>query len=207
MNGLIGRFVLGGFLAVSVAALAGCGSSGSSNDQGVAFSLNEFYTDSTATTGRVGYVSPFGALIATSAVQLQNNLIGQGIRVRRLFLSYNIPGSGISLPSTSVGLTSTLGPVECAAGPNVPECVDTTLPAAFKTNNISNSEFRPVPAAVNEYLILNRDSLPALPFSLEITIVAEGVTTSGDTLQSNAGVLNVEYIDDSGIAEPAPVAE
>lgn len=203
MKGLFSRVLVSGLLlGSSLVAMSGCGNGGS-NDQGVAFTLNGFFTDSTAATGTTGSVATFGSSVGTIAVQVQNNLIGQGIRFRRLYLSYNIPGSGISLPSTSVGLTGVLGPVECSAGPAVPECVDTTLPPAFMQANINTAEFNPVPGVINDYLVLNRNSLPQLPFSMEITVVAEGITTGGDTLLSNEGIYSVEYRSDSGVADPA----
>ncbi len=210
MKGLFSRVLVSGLLLGSglgtVVGLSGCGSGGSANDQGVAFSLNGFYdgVDGNPLSGY--YRATFGAELPFVAVETQNNLIGQGIRVRRVYLNYSIPAAGITLPSTSAALTATLGPVECTNGPSVPECVDTTLPPAFMNANVAKSEFNLIPPTINEYLLLNRDSLPSLPFTMEVQIIAEGTTTAGDTLRTNEGNFNIDYVSDDGVAEPDSAA-
>lgn len=212
MNGSLVKVLKVGIVVGAGLFAFGCGSGGSKNDQGVSFTLNGFAPidssdSSDSTQGLVGTTATFGSEVSQVAVELQNNLYGQGIRVRRLYLSYNIPGENVSLPSTSVGITTVLGPSECADVTDR-NCVTTTLPAGFKTENVSKVGFPIVPSTVTDYLVLNRDSLPSLPFFMEVTVVAEGVTTAGDTLVSNDGVFTVEYLPDNTPAgvEPTPAA-
>ena len=177
--------------------LAGCGGGGSANDQGVAFTLNGFGANGSepGDTFVTGLTAPFGAGIGFYAADFQNNLLGQGIRVQRVRLSYNIPNSSVAIPSTSLALTSVLGPAECA---------DSTLPDNFKQENTARAGFLLVPSAINEFLILNRDSLPSLPFVMEVTAELVGITTAGDTLTSNPATIAIEYQSD---LLPAPIEE
>jgi len=208
MNSFYKKILQTGLLCSLVFAGFGCGSS-SNNDQGVSFSLNGFFADLPGTIGLIGYSAAFGSSVSPAFAEFQNNLAGQGIRVSRINLSYEIPGASVNLPSTSVGITALLGPTPCVSVDPRLCPAPTTLPPAFNTRNVGRAQFSVVPAVINEYLVLNRDSLPPLPFTMEVSITAVGTTTSGDSLTTNEGVLSIEYSSDNTAvpSDPAAAAE
>lgn len=196
-------FRYGKILTVSLAlslglTLSGCGSSGSNNDQGVAFTLTGFFAsadgDDGGGTGGGGLQGisvpiavpgdetqiPFsGAVVA--AARVENNLAGQFIRLERIFLDYNIEGASVQPPSTSAPFSGVLG----TATPIPPGSGGTTLPPDAGEGNVATNEFLVVPPAILEWLNLNRNFLPEAPFTMTVTARVSGVTSSGDRLTTN----------------------
>lgn len=179
-------------LAAGVVAvgLFGCGSA-SNNDQGVSFSLDAFLLESSVTQFLTDGEAAGQSGAINGTVTVSNFLSGQGIRVQRVFLSYNIPGASVTVPSTSVGINLLLGPGS-AADPNA----ISDLPDGFNTEPTKSASFPAVTNAVRTFLAFNRTSLPELPFEMEITAVVRGVTTAGDVLETNAGTSTLTFTPD-----------
>lgn len=195
-------------LAGAPLMIAGCGSSGS-NDQGVAFTNLGFFQE-----GDDGLVGLTGALLRLGSaddttgemfnirVGLQNNLLGQAIRVHRVHFTYFIPGASIQPPDTNAAGGF---PLLLAAGEN-----DSTLPPGLvgggaggsgdnPTANVYFSELLVVPSQIMQWLNFNRMNLPETPFDMEVTVWATGVTTAGDVIESNTQTLMMRVLSDVSI--------
>lgn len=182
------------FILLLTFFVTGCGDS-TRNDQGVSFTFFGWFDDIAGATNVTGHTIPFsseaGGLELLSFAGLQNNLLGQGIRLQRMKNEYFIPGATISIPDTSTSLTGILGqggPIETS-----------TLPDAFPAANISYSGVAIITTSIGEYLILNREFLPDLPFTMTIRSTATGVTTAGKTLESNPVTVDVVFTSDIAI--------
>lgn len=216
--------VLSAVCGVAV-ALAGCGG-GTNNDQGVSFSHLGYFADletggscEDLPTGLGGLVVSLGlvrnggafinpdlgqgsdALISDSSIAAvvgyRNNLNGQGVRVRRLLLTYFIPGATEQPPTTTIPLSAFLGPAD-DVGDNGE--FDSTLPPSFAgSNQCGFSRTQIVPPAVFRWLIFNQDKLPETPFSMEVysTIVAD--STSGNTYESNTEAFFISFTPETAI--------
>jgi hypothetical protein len=186
--------VLSGILLLG--GLFGCGSA-SNNDQGVAFLFTGFFSDVSGGTGLTGLSVPLtsstgndtedaafgGSVVATMGVQ--NNLAGQGIQVQRVYLSFFIPGASAQPPSTSYGLGIVLGP--SSLDPNHP----TTLPPGYNVGATGNAQVPVLPFEVRTWMAFNKARLPEPPFALDVTAFATGITTAGDRLDTNQGLLTI----------------
>ena len=182
---------------VFLGGLFGCGSA-SNNDQGVAFLFSGFYAavdgdtfltglsvPLTNSTGNDNEDAPFaGSVVA--ALGFQNNLAGQGIQVQRVFLSFFIPGASVQPPSTSYGLGAVLGPA--GLDPLNP----TTLPPGYSgVANQLKAQVPVLPFEIREWMAFNKSKLPEPPFALDVTAYSTGITTAGDRLDTNAGLLSI----------------
>lgn len=206
--------VVAGFLVAG--AVAGCGSA-SSNDQGTSFSLLGFFTEA----GEEGEPLPTFANITfpiseldeegeatvgaeTSVMGVENFLGCQGLRADRLHLSYFVPGATDQPPSTIQAVSAIMGPSGGSSeGESVSGC-ESSLPPGFA--NISSRAFVTVPvvpAAVREWIVLNRGSLPEAPFNLIVSAYVSGVTTAGDRYESNSVEISAEVTPDTIIAPTA----
>lgn len=176
MQGLIGAALVG--------ALWGCGSA-SNNDQGMSFTLFQMTPSSSSvplSTSREGTTST-GALSGTYG--FQNNLLGQGVRLQRVFLRFFVEGSGEQPPETTVAIGAVLGPAGPA--PADPDgSAGGSLPEGFENipNTASVSAFM-LPPEIMSWLNLNRSLLPEPPYSITIEAYATGITTAGDRLDTN----------------------
>ena len=191
------RFILGTLI---VTGLVSCGSS---NDQGVVFTLLGTYTGSDCSTGLTGASLPLGDTISTdggafgggliAALQVQNNLAGQALRVEAVNISYEVPGASSQPPSTIEAFpASLLGPADIDGE------IQTSLPSSFgSVSNTACGEVSVITGAVEQYLILNKTSLPELPFTLIATITVTGVSTSGERYTTNPLYFPVVYTDPS----------
>ncbi len=189
------RFILGLLL---VAGMVSCGSS---NDQGVVFTLLGVYTDADCNTGATGSSRPLGTVSGDGAfgggvdlaLQITNNLAAQAMRVEAINISYEVPGAASQPPSTIQAFPASL------LGPGAPDGeIESSLPDSFSgLGNTSCGETSIIPAAVEQYLILNKTSLPELPFTLIATITATGVSTSGERYTTNPVYYPVVYTDPS----------
>lgn len=198
MNKVVASFLLAG-------AVAGCGSA-SSNDQGTSFSLLGFFSE--AGSGESAELPAFDEIsfpiseidsegvgrvgAETSVLGVENFLGCQGMRVDRVYLDYFVPGATSQPPSTIQAVSMIMGP---SAG-ETSSC-SSSLPAGFA--NISSRAYGTVavvPAAVREWIVLNRASLPEAPFNLIISAYVAGVTTAGDRYESNSVEISAEVTPD-----------
>jgi len=172
-------------------------------------------TNNTGTDPAGGYVSVLG---------LQNNLYGQAFRTERVMLDYFIPGANAQPPSTSVPLSTILGPAESAlqgssgstgggtgsgsGGSTTNSPTDaglrrplfTSLPPTF--SNICNrslAEVTIVPPSIREWLNFNRDLLPPAPFKMEVIIRVSGISSSGNRYDTNDGVFDFDVLAEDSI--------
>lgn len=134
-------------------------------------------------------------------IGVQNNLSGQFLRTRILKLSYFAPGASTQPPSTELPLSVVLGPVVAPGGAaggqggaqqGAGGQVDSSLPEGFTGGagglpicNQSFPEVQILPAQIRSYLSLNRASFPELPFDLFLTASVVGITSAGDTIETN----------------------
>ena len=172
--------------------IGGCGSS--SNDQGVSFTLLGFGqtvidTTTKAITCSDSIFTNNLSVPITEAVQssgstigclvLSNNMTKVSIRTERINLSYSIPGASIQPPATSTSGTIVLGPEATAA--NTSPAIPNKL--ALQANVI--------PSAIREWISNHRNSLPPLPFSMDVMVSVTGVSTAGDQIITNDAFLQV----------------
>lgn len=203
------RLLVAALTLVLLATALGCGSS-SRNDQGVSFTFFGWFGDSSGSVGVSTLAVPiagpnpeatgFGRDVVAYA-GLQNNLLGQFIRVERIFHSYSVPGASEKIPDTSVAVPGTLG----SAG----DQDASTLPAGAASfgsgGNVGYFGALVVPRSVREFIALNRDAFPEPPFVMVVSSYASGVTSSGSRLDSNQ--LEIEVIIEPEIIIPPTEGE
>lgn len=190
-----------------LSALIGCGSSGASNDQGVSFTLYGLFQENTCTTGLSGAGIPLSTdpesngsgVGVLASLGLQNNM-AQGLRTRRIYLSYFVEGATVQPPATSQALGVVLAP-----GYDSP---DSSLPDGFggagsNIKNTSCSEFELIPPEIISYLNLNRDKFPELPYKMSVEVKVSGIGTAGDEYTTNTLDIPIEVVQDNIIA-PTP---
>lgn len=169
--------------ALALLGLVGCGG-GSNNDQGTTFTLTG-YTASCASdaTGVAGFTVPLGtdpevegASGGISAgLQLANILEKQFIRTEHAFFTYYIPGASLQPPATTAvagGLIPAAGVAGASTG-----CIETFV----------------VPAEVRQWLVLNRNFLPELPFTMQVAGFVTGISQAGDRFDTNELLLGVQF--------------
>ncbi len=190
------------FLITLTVFAVSCGDS-VRNDNGVSFTFFGWFQDDagdvSATFGRFALE---GNGIATGTevyAGLQNNLSGQFIIVERAYHTYTVPGSAIRIPSTSVGVSSLVrpGPVSTTIG-------NTTLPNnALTDTNATYAGTNLMPATIGQFISLNRDQLPRLPFQMVVSTYFEGVTSAGRRIKSNPIQFEIEVVSDMNIGGAA----
>ncbi len=184
----------------------GCGSA-SNNDQGVSFTLLGFFADNKGETGLVGIPMSLSEMTGSEpsspgkdnlliSLGLLNGLTGQYIRLQRLYISYDIPGASVAAPSTTFPLAVVIAP-SGVSGSGVKTSLPTAISGATGAGNPTYLEFSLVPAAIKQWLNFNRMYLPEAPFVIEATVVASGVTSAGDQLDSNPGTIMI-YVSPDG---------
>lgn len=145
--------------------------------------------DTIQNSGSVG-----GAVFLTAF--LDNFLAFQGIRVDRAFHEYHIPGAGVEVPSTSVGVSLTLGPDNTGVGDDQ-FGQDSTLPEGFSGLGSQGCANIPlIPADVRTFINLNRTAMPEPPFVMVVRTYVSGVTTGGNRVDSNAIEFEVVFTTD-----------
>jgi hypothetical protein len=188
------------FLAViaGAAAWVGCGSS---NNQGVSFRALGFFTDAQGTSGDNGRcVSLRDETVVPNDLDgdgtldgaflgLQNGMVGQGILLDFVNLSYHVNGSSLAIPNNVFALGGYLGP---ANG-------QTTNPStAFEQIVL-------VSPAIFKFLNDNTSRLPDPPFSMVVTAAAVGTADSGTDFTTNSVNYQIEFTAQSGgCALPTP---
>lgn len=192
--------------SLTFSSLFGCGSAGSSNDQGVSFTLYGMFQDSACSTG----LSGAGVQLSTdpesngsgvgvvAALGLQNNL-AQGIRTRRAYLKYYVEGSDIQPPPTSQALGLFLGPGFKSPNSSLPDSFggSASLPSS------GCAQFELVPPEILSYLNLNRNKFPELPYKMRVEVSVSGIGTAGDEYTTNPLDVPLEVVQDNIIA-PSP---
>lgn len=203
------KVLTGTLLASLILGGIGCGDS-TKNNQGTSFTFLGWFIEiddeiigvsttampiSGQTTGSDTTESSFPATFASPFLLagLTNNLVGQTIRVERIFHDYFVPGAAVNLPSSSSALPTTLiaasdGDPESPSslpGNLDPDATDITENADDAIGNIVFAGTPLVPASVREFLVLNRNQFPEPPFILVVTSYVSGVTSAGHRLDSN----------------------
>lgn len=200
--------------------IAACGGA-SRNDQGASFSaLNWVMCDDMTEflSGQAGCILSGDTLLVGGVmadinsisryealngigIKVQNNLTGQTMRVQRVYLEYYIPGANVQPPATSVSAAAFLR-ANCAeedgAGDEDLDYTDphSTIPAPLCGGDGGNQGvlgFNPVTEDVREFITMNMDSMPALPFTMIVTAYAQGVSSSGNTYETNSLDLDVTW--------------
>lgn len=184
---------------VCVLGLVSCGGGGTNNDQGVAFTLLGFSSQGSCTAGTAdpnltGLNVPFSEAIEDAGssgglvvgFNMRNNLCKQFIRTDQVFMDYFIPGAAVQPPSSA----SALGAFMDAT---FDDC-DGEITGASASE--ACGETKVVPAQVRQWMILNRASLPELPFTMQIRATVSGITSAGDRLETNEAILNVQFLTD-----------
>ncbi len=223
----IGKFGVRIVAVIILSTLISCGGggSGTNNDQGVTFTFTGWYNEapasgSTTLPQGISIVSiPFdpqpeatdededqagffaGGFYAYAGVQ--NNLTGQFIRVRRLFHSFYIQGAEVQPPSTSVAAGNVVGP-SVVTGGNAEQPFDSSLPPAFAADEATpgNASFQGlplVPTEIVEWVNLNRSRLPDPPFSMVVTSYINGITSAGDSVDTNEVDITVIFRHDTEV--------
>lgn len=159
---------------------------------------------------------PAGAFV--SVIGIQNNLYGQAFRAERLILDYYVPGASTQPPSTTVPVSLIAGPAESAAqvqtGANsnntqssnsagIRKPIFTSLPPSF--SNICNralSQATIIPSSIREWLNFNRALLPEAPYKMEVIMRVSGLTSSGNRVETNDVVLDVDVLPDTYVQGP-----
>ena len=197
-----------------VAGLVSCGGGGTSNDQGVSFTLLGFFealpedqcqpldpfvsrvsttisdTENTESAGSGGVVTTIAAM--------QNNLSGQFVRSQRAELSFFIPGASVQPPSTNVGAGAVISPL-APPGADAGGGFDSSLPPSFGADDCNRgyTTIAVVPADIRAWVNLNRNSLPEAPFPMVVDVTISGVTSAGDHIDSNTAEIFVEFLPDN----------
>ncbi len=174
-------------LGVLALLAASCGST-SNNDQGTSVTALGFYgvtissgtitATTTPETGKIVEISPDSGGFAglelnqvLAGVGVQNRLSTQFFRTVRVDFSYDVPGSSIDIPNDSTPMTLLLS----AAGDGTATVSSAT---AIGTVQVVSPD-------ILSFLNVNRNSLPALPFRMNVMATVTGVTQSGDVLTTN----------------------
>jgi hypothetical protein len=182
----------------------------------------------TLTSTNLSGTDPAGAFVAV--VGIQNNLYGQAFRAERLLLDFYVPGASEQPPSTNVPISLIAGPAESAqntiggqnnqnnqnqSNPGLRRPIFTSLPPSF--SNLCNralSQATIVPASIREWLNFNRDLLPPAPFKMEVVMRVSGLSSSGNRIETNEVVLDVDVLPETYVAgggdltaTPEPTAE
>lgn len=211
-------------IALVVPSLLGCGDS-TRNDQGVSFTFMGWYQESSDGQGdggpacEIGVTRAFvgiseGALDSESPgslvgelesayyVLLQNNLSEQFVRVERVVHNYYVPGASVQPPTTSVALPFVMSPVvgEDQTG------FGSSLPSGFASGrelelagNLLCAQIPMLPASVRSFISLNRAQFPETPFVIVVSSYATGVTSAGQSIESNPMEFEIVVTSDNPI--------
>jgi hypothetical protein len=208
------------FLITLTPLLFGACGGGSNNDQGVAFTLlgynpvNDegqcelelFITSASipVSNGASGELIPVGEFV--TCLTVQNNMSTQGVRADRLVMEYYIAGASNQPPTTSRAVGRVAGPAPRVQVSPVPGQINTQLPSNSSlppgygnNSNVVQTNFTVMPTEIREWLYLNRNSLPPLPFNMTMNGRVVGVTTSGDVVETNPLSFSITILEDNTI--------
>lgn len=176
-------------VVLAASNLIGCGSS--NNDQGASLTSLGYFEDSTGSTGFSGAIARINydrmifaenekgnppTLIAYMG--LQNNLSEMFVNIRRIDCRYEIPGAdpSVRIPSDSTGVAMHMAATGGEGG-----------------ESKAYVGFMIVSTNLYQYLNVNQASLPELPFYMQITCSATGVTQAGDVITTNEAYFFVDF--------------
>lgn len=207
-RGIIGALVS----ATLVLGAVSCGGTGSNNDQGTSFLAYGYFNDSQGQTGSSGAIvalAPDSAVLVGTggaSVQLlvdgnavltfmgfQNRLANQFIRLVRIDCSYDIPGSNLQIPDDSFNSAAVISSDPAADDRDDETGQQVPLPTGEGSTLIL--QFEVVSPDIISYINVNRNSLPELPFRMNVSCRGVGVTQSGDTIVTNDLVYFVQFFD------------
>ncbi|MCB0324593.1 MAG: hypothetical protein KDD69_13515 [Bdellovibrionales bacterium] len=192
--GLVGSLVATAFGAIS------CGSGSSNNDQGTSVTAIAYFAEDPDEPGvfpcdqaQSGAILPLFEDInvvdgrvgtdSYTSFGIQNMLAVQTFRVTRIDCSYSIPGSSIQVPNSSIATGIVLAPVE------------TGEDGGDQFAQFSCIPFPIVPPEIYSFVNNNQNSMPQLPFRMNVLCSATGVTQAGDTLTTNPLGFDVQFVD------------
>ena len=176
-------------------AMVGCGSA-SNDDQGVSFTNLGFFSVDTETnaceeTGVSSAIVSIGTSAGSNAltgaslcIGLQNNLSGQFIRSERATITYSIPGAALQPPSAVVPVSAIMGPGSAGAS--------TSLPDGVTNESRVISGILLLPAETLRFLSVNRGALPRAPYTMVASAAVTGVTSAGDSLETNPAEIAIQ---------------
>jgi hypothetical protein len=196
------RITLGSVAALALSiSMFGC--TGTNNDQGTSFQALGFFLDGSGASGQLGSIvflnesSPsrsaeglsqvstplfIPSSIGPNGVQggyigLENMLTSQFIRTVGANCSYSVPGADASLtiPSDSWFFTTVLGPAEGGEGTGT----------SSSRGNVAFAQIVIVSPDVIQFLSVNQNRLPALPFRMLVECDVTGISQSGNVLTTN----------------------
>lgn len=204
---ILSRFFVISVVAGTALGLSSCGST-SNNDQGASFTALGFYQTGDGDIGDSGTIvlinedvpgsqgvfplivpidkDPEEVGIQGGFIGLQNNLTSQFIRTVRVDCSYEVQGSDPSLqiPSDSFPVTTVLQPAPADGSA-----------ATADSGNRAFMQIEIVSPDVMQYLNVNQNYLPALPFRMTAICSAVGVSEAGDNLVTNPVLYTIQFAD------------
>ena len=217
----ITRAIIGALFTTSVVLGAvSCGGTGSNNDQGTSFLAFGYFEDGNGDSGDSGelvILAPDGPVLAGEAggavlgadgnavftyIGLQNRLANQFIRVTRIDCSYNIPGSSLVIPDDSFNSAAVISATPTADDRD--DLTGSSVPLPTDEGSTLYMQFEVVSPDIMSYINVNRNSLPELPFRLNVSCRAVGVTQAGDTLVTNDLIYFVRFFDQAECCTGVP---
>lgn len=192
---MILRIATLGILVITLAAgVSSCGSA-SNNDQGTSFTAVGFRQLEPDEKDIGGYIWPLFADNASQVgsvfdgnsiltwIVLHNRLSNQFIRLVRVDCSYDIQGATVRIPDDAMVLAGVVEATPNPAGDVLTEHSEVVAP------------FELVSPDLFAFINNNMNSMPELPFRMNIACSATGVTQAGDTLTTNPIYIWVQFMD------------
>ncbi len=178
-------------VVAAIVILGGCGGGGGNDNGGSVTAIGTYsgapeeLTGTELPPGNIGTIAPMGAFSFINVfLGVTNNMTEQSWRSQYAELSFDIPGASQNPPDTTSPLPGFTGPI-AAVG------VISPIP------NRMFAEFSVVPAATMQWIVSNQSLLPALPFTMNISIRAVGVTAAGNSLRTNVIGYAVYFVDEA----------
>lgn len=178
-------------VVAALALLGGCGGGGGNDNGGSVTAIGTYaqapedLAGTDLPPGQIGSIIPMGGFSFVNVfLGVTNNMTKQTWRSQYVELSFDIPGASQNPPDTTTPLPGVAGPV----------AVQGTV-AAIPSRLFG--EFSVVPAATMQWIVSNQNLLPALPFTMSVTMRAVGVTSAGNSLRTNALGYAVYFVDEA----------
>lgn len=207
-----------------VAGAISCGGQTTNNDQGTSFLAFGYFTPGTETTP-ISFVdallAPDTAVIVAAndgipfqadgnrvvvKLGVQNRLTNQFIRLERIECDYGIPGASplLSIPSDSFNTAviisaspqdDTTATDDTTTTSTAPLPVPVEGPEGAESGSAAFAAFQIVSPDIMSYINVNRNLLPELPFRLNATCRAVGVSQAGDVFVTNDLQFQINFFD------------
>lgn len=185
--------------------LVSCGGT-TNNDQGASFLAFGYFQDESGEVGKTGEsaflfadTAPggFDGLLTVAYLGMQNNLTKQFIRLVSIDCDYEVPGSFISIPSDSFPGSAVIGPATSGTTNS-----GTTTPATNTVGDAGNIfyfGFYVLSPDIYAFINNNKASFPELPFRMNATCSATGVTQAGDVITTNSLHYLIQFIEQAEV--------